>query len=134
MKIIVKNLQKKINLDPFRIKRAVHKIKVPAKFDTLELSMYFVKNSVIKRLNRQFFARNCLTDVISFKLDDDCAEVFIAPMVVKNNAYNFKVVFKEELYRCIVHGILHVFGFKDGKKSNKAKMWKRQEALLKSLI
>jgi rRNA maturation RNase YbeY len=72
--------------------------------------------------------------VISFYLNKDYAEVFLAPSAIKINAHNFRAEFKEELYRCVVHGMLHVFGSKDETNKDKIRMWKKQEALLKKII
>ena len=134
MRIVVENLQKKIRISPDKIKKIAYKINLPPKFTNLKLVLYFIRNSLVKKLNKQFFHKNSLTDVISFYLTKDYAEVFIAPCVVKNNAVLYKTNFREELYRCIIHGVLHVLGYKDGTKKHKFKMWKRQESLLRKLI
>ncbi|MBL7130406.1 MAG: rRNA maturation RNase YbeY [Candidatus Omnitrophica bacterium] len=134
MRIVVKDLQRRIKINPVKIRKIAYKINYPAKFNNLKLRLYFVRNSIIRRLNKQFLAKNCLTDVISFSLEKDYAEVFIAPCVVKKNATVFGVEFKEELYRCIIHGILHISGFKDETKKEKSRMWKRQELILKEII
>lgn len=133
MIIVINDLQKRIQLNPAKINKTACKISLPSRLSNLKLNLYFVKNSVIKRLNKQFFNRDCLTDVISFRLARNYAEVFIAPCVVKGNAVTFGVEFNEELYRCIVHGTLHIFGFKDEIKKEKDKMWKKQESLLKKI-
>jgi rRNA maturation RNase YbeY len=85
-------------------------------------------------LNKRFFNKDFLTDVISFRLEKDYAEVFIAPCAVKKNAVIFKSGFSEEIYRCVVHGILHVQGYKDYTKKDKDKMWKRQESILENIL
>ncbi|NQU18825.1 rRNA maturation RNase YbeY [bacterium] len=134
MKVVIKNLQKRIRIDPAKIKKIANRINPPARFNHLKLAVYFVKNSIIKRLSRQYFEKDCLTDVISFNLGDDYAELFIAPCVVKDNARIFDVGFEEELYRCTIHGILHIFGFRDKTKKEKARMWRRQEAILREVF
>jgi probable rRNA maturation factor len=72
--------------------------------------------------------------VISFDLDKELAEVFIAPSVVKINAENFKVGFEQELYRCVVHGVLHIFGYEDKPGKKRAAMWKKQELILRKVL
>ncbi|MDD5292128.1 MAG: rRNA maturation RNase YbeY [Candidatus Omnitrophica bacterium] len=133
MRITLKNLQRKIRISPARIRKIAYNIAPPASLNNLKLSLYFVENDVIKKLNRKFFGRNRLTDVISFRLSSDCAEVFVAPCVAKSNALAFKTGFPEELYRCVIHGILHVFGYKDGAKKEKERMWRAQEKILKKM-
>lgn len=133
MKIIIKNLQRRIIINPAKIRRLASKIKLPSRLNNLKINLYFVKNSVIKKLNLKFFGKNYATDVISFDLGKDYAEIFIAPSVVKENAFIFKTEFKEELYRCVIHGVLHIFGFNDKIKKEKNIMWKAQEAILKKI-
>lgn len=133
MRITINDLQKRIQINPAKIKQIACKISYPHKSNNLKLNLYFVNNSVIRSLNKQFFGKDCLTDVVSFNLGEDYAEVFVAPCVVKSNAKVFRVKFQEELYRCVIHGVLHIFGFKDKFKKQRAKMWKRQECLLKKV-
>ena len=138
MKILVENLQGRIKANPPQVKntayKIINKLEIPPQFNNLSLSIYFVKNSIIKKLNKQFFNKDYLTDVISFNLGNDYAEIFIAPSVVKYNATSLSIEFREEFHRCIVHGILHIFGFTDIFKKEKTKMWKKQEALLAEII
>jgi rRNA maturation RNase YbeY len=134
VKITVRNLQKKIKVNLAKIKKVACDIKPPVSLNNIELSLYFIENEVIKNLNRQFFEKDSLTDVISFRLSDEYAEVFIAPCVVKSNADSFGVDFEEELFRCTIHGILHIFGYRDKIKKEKIKMWRRQEAILKKVF
>lgn len=139
MKITARNLQKIITINPVKVRKiafaVITKLKLKPQFSAnLNLNLYFVKNSTIKKLNKEFFDKNSLTDVISFNLEEGCAEIFIAPRAVKTNANYFCASFKEELYRCIIHGILHVFGFEDENKKKKAIMWKRQETLLREVF
>ncbi|MDD5005857.1 MAG: rRNA maturation RNase YbeY [Candidatus Omnitrophica bacterium] len=134
MKIIIKNLQGKITINPASIRKIAKKVNPPPRLNNLKLSLYFVENLLIKKLNQQFFKKNRLTDVISFNLGNDYAEVFIAPCVVKSNSAYFGASFKEELYRCTIHGILHVFGYNDENSKERSRMWKRQESILKKIL
>jgi rRNA maturation RNase YbeY len=134
VKTTVKNLQKKIKINPAQVRKIAYNIEPPASLRDMKLNLYFVDNSVIKKLNKQFFKKDSLTDVISFKLGDDYAEIFIAPSVVKDNALVFKAGFLEELHRCVVHGILHIFGYKDEAKKEKNKMWEVQEKILSAVL
>lgn len=99
----------------------------------MTLVLYFVDNSQIQRLNRQFFHKSHLTDVIAFPLEPKRAEVFIAPSVVQSNAAAFNVDFAQELCRCVIHGMLHIFGFRDSSARAKNRMWAKQEKLLRRI-
>jgi len=134
METLIKNLQKKVKVNLPIVKRAATDTCVFLRRKKRYLSIYFVSNETIRKLNKQFFKKDNLTDVISFGLGDNLAEVFVAPLVAKNNSKKYGVKFQEEILRCVVHGILHVFGFTDSTKSKKDKMWKKQELILNSLM
>ena len=60
-------------------------------------------------------------------------DVFISIERVKENATNFKVSFNEELFRVIIHGVLHLCGFND-KTDKEIKEIRKQENHFLSLI
>jgi rRNA maturation RNase YbeY len=60
-------------------------------------------------------------------------EIFISVDTARRNSRLFGVSFEDELVRCVVHGILHLFGYDDEAEGDKARMWHKQEGLLKEL-
>lgn len=130
MKIEIKSLQKRIRINISELKKIASSVRPPQKFKSLDLNIYLVNNNTIRKLKHKFFGEDIFTDVIAFNIDDNHAEVFIAPGVVRDNAKDFNVTFKEELNRCIIHGILHIFGYRDEKKIDKKRMWDKQEKIL----
>ncbi|MGB1308116.1 MAG: rRNA maturation RNase YbeY [Oceanihabitans sp.] len=81
-----------------------------------EINYIFCDDAYLHKLNVEFLNHDTLTDIISFdysvgkKLQGD---IFISIERVVDNAKDFKVDFKEELFRVIVHGVLHYCGYKD---------------------
>ena len=70
--------------------------------------------------NQQFLQHDTLTDVITFENKDGnkiSGDIVISTERIYENAEKYKVVFTEELYRVMAHGLLHLLGYKD--KSNK---------------
>ena len=70
--------------------------------------------------NQQFLQHNTLTDVITFENKDGnkiSGDIVISTERIYENAEKYKVVFTEELYRVMAHGLLHLLGYND--KSNK---------------
>ncbi len=93
-------------------------------------------NKFIQKLNRKYFGRNEPTDVIAFPLKDDIGpvdilgEVIISLDQVKSNALFYKVRFEQELALCIIHGILHLLGYRDGSQRQRSIMEQAQQAIL----
>ena len=76
----------------------------------LDLSIALVGSKEIKALNRKYRKKDRPTDVLSFQYDNS-GEIVICPEVVKANAKKYQSVFKKELTRVLIHGILHILGY-----------------------
>ena len=104
------------------------------------VSVAFVDDRAIARLNREHLGHRGPTDVITFALPPAAGgpivgDVYIAPRVVSANARAHGRPAREELARVVVHATLHVLGHAhpedEGRTSSP--MWRRQEALLRRL-
>lgn len=107
------------------------------------LSVVFVNVPKIKRLNKQYRGIDDSTDILSFSPNSSESEIYmtnylgdliVSPIVVEQNSSRFGVSFKEELYRCIVHGILHLMGMDHKETLNLSEpIFIKQEKILKKL-
>lgn len=99
-----------------------------------EINFVFTSDEDILAANIQFLDHNTYTDIITF---DNCegdliiGDILISIERVKDNALKFKVDFKEELRRVIIHGVLHLCGYKDKKTNEKELMRKKENSALK---
>ncbi len=102
------------------------------------LSVTFVSNPEIARLNAKHLGHRDATDVISFGFagagskSPVVGDVYIAPAVARANAIENGVPIREEIARLVVHGTLHVLGFEHPEADSRthSAMWKRQERIL----
>lgn len=76
----------------------------------LDLSVALVGLKEIKALNGKYRKKNRPTDVLSFQYGNS-GEIVICPEVVQTNAKKYQSVFKKELARVLIHGILHILGY-----------------------
>ena len=100
------------------------------------LSFVFCDDEYLKNINIKYLGHDYYTDVISFDYSKEeglVGDVFISVERVKENAKNFKVSFNEELFRVIIHGVLHLCGFND-KTDKEIKEIRKQENHFLSLI
>lgn len=79
------------------------------------------------QINQQYLKHNTLTDIITFDLSEKksdtlLADIYISVDRVEENAQKFGVQFTHEILRVIVHGVLHLLGFKDKTKAQKTIM------------
>ena len=99
------------------------------------LSIAFVTNAAIRKINRRFLKHDFATDVISFPLDSDLlGELVISAEYAVSEAAKRKIPVEEELLRYVAHGILHLLGYDDHRPSDKARMWARQERELRKIL
>jgi len=92
------------------------------------LSIAFVSNAAIRKINRRFLKHDFATDVISFPLGTDLlGELVISAEFAVGEAAKRKIPVEEELLRYVAHGILHLLGYDHEEDAGKAEMWSRQE-------
>ena len=81
-----------------------------------EVGYMFVNDDKILEVNREYLGHDYYTDVITFDYDEDdvvSGDVVISLDSVASNAHLFNKTYEEELYRVIIHGILHLCGIND---------------------
>ncbi|MCX8491036.1 MAG: rRNA maturation RNase YbeY [Cyclobacteriaceae bacterium] len=99
-----------------------------------EINYIFCSDEYLLQLNQGFLNHTTLTDIITFDNSEDKrkleGEIYISIDRVRENAFKFKSSFEDELRRVMIHGVLHLIGYKDKKPSEKAQMRKKEEACL----
>jgi len=100
------------------------------------INILFCDDKSITDYNKKYLKHNYETDIITFKYnEEDCVEsdIIISMESVKRNSITFKSTFLNELFRVIIHGILHLGGMEDSTKSQKLNMRKKENFYLKSI-
>ncbi len=103
---------------------------------THSISFIFCSDNYLQKINAEFLNHEELTDVITFnytKKKDLSGDIFISIERVKDNAKNYKVNFKEELARVMIHGVLHLIGYNDKTEKEKKLMRALENEFLKFL-
>lgn len=101
-----------------------------------EISYIFCDDNYLLGLNINYLDHDTLTDIISFDYSVGkiiSGDIFISIERVKENAGKFKVDFKNELHRVIIHGILHYCGYKDKTEDEKKEMRYKEDYYLNVL-
>jgi rRNA maturation RNase YbeY len=87
-----------------------------------DISLIFCKDNYLKEINLQYLHHDYFTDIITFDYTNQkviSGDLFISIDRVKENAKDNNVAFLNELYRVIIHGILHLCGYNDKTVSEK---------------
>ena len=101
--------------------------------EVCEIAFVFCSDPVILELNRQYLQHDYYTDIITFDYSENntiSGDIFISVDTVKSNAILFETNFTKELYRVIIHGILHLCGLKDKTEEEKVVMREKEDEAL----
>jgi rRNA maturation RNase YbeY len=101
-----------------------------------ELNYIFCSDSYLLEINRTYLNHDTLTDIVTFDNSDGGkhieGDMFISLERVCENGEKFGTS-DTELHRVMVHGLLHLLGYKDKKKEDKAKMREKENEYLSKL-
>lgn len=120
--------------DKLKLKNWITKIIGTEKKTTGDLNFVFTNDEQVLQTNIQFLDHNTYTDIITF---DYCegktinGDIIISVDRVRENADKFDSGFENELHRVIIHGVLHLCGYKDKSKADVELMRKKENAALK---
>lgn len=98
------------------------------------VNFVFTNDDILYQLNKEYLSHFTLTDIITFDLSDRDREltgdVFISIDRARENAKKYKVALKNEIHRLLLHGLLHLMGYKDKSKDEKTVMRAKEEFYL----
>jgi len=120
--------------EKLKIKSWIRQIVESEKKQLGQINFVFTSDEELLKTNIEFLAHNTFTDIITF---DYCegkiinGDIIISVERVKDNSEKFKTGFNEELKRVIIHGVLHLCGYKDKSKADAELMRKKENAALK---
>ena len=120
-----------------KVKTWLKAIAAKEKFVIKELNYIFLDDEGLLKINIEYLNHDTYTDIITFdnseingKIESD---IFISLERVLANAIKYITTFENELHRVLAHGLLHLCGYKDKKKTDVELMCKKEEESLKML-
>lgn len=126
---IISNLKKKKNTKSW-LKDSI--LSEGKKLGTL--NYIFCSDDYLHKMNVDFLQHDTLTDIITFdqsevenKIEGD---IFISVERVQENAKKFNTTYIDELNRVMIHGALHLIGYKDKKKADQELMRSKEDYYL----
>ena len=101
------------------------------------ITVIFCTDNYLRDINKKYLDHNYYTDIITFdyteELGDISGDIFISVDRVKENSMKYRVSQEEELFRVIVHGLLHLLDYKDVGEEEKAQMRAKENYYLSLL-
>ncbi len=101
-----------------------------------DIAYIFCSDEKILDVNRMYLQHDYYTDIITFDYSEDnmiSGDLFISLDTVRTNAEKFAVAYDSELYRVIIHGVLHLCGIDDKAPGARAVMERYENEALQLL-
>jgi probable rRNA maturation factor len=130
--------QEKVAVDRQRMREAARAVLEGEGQGEAEISLAFVDNETIHRLNKRYLDHDEPTDVLSFPLSEPGAgkltgELVIGAEVAQEQAAQRGHDVQAELALYVIHGLLHLCGHDDKTAATAARMRERERHYLKQL-
>jgi probable rRNA maturation factor len=104
---------------------------------TLDFISYsFCSDKHLLKVNKKYLSHDFYTDIITFDFSEEeriSGDIYISIDRVKENALDNHSMFHVELCRVIIHGVLHLCGYKDKTKKQSAIMREKEDFYLSKL-
>jgi probable rRNA maturation factor len=137
MSILIEDRQKKINVDLRRVKQVLSRIMNYLDCKDKEISLSFVDNNEIRKINKRYLNRDYSTNVITFSLTEGefgninpkvLGDIVISVERASKDAEEAGIELSDELEFLMIHGILHLLNYNhENTSEDEAQKMERKE-------
>ena len=104
-------------------------------YESISIEIIFCDDDHLSKFKMKYFNEDVLTDVLAFPIKNDTvleSEIYISYDRALANSKEFDVSLNNEIVRLIVHGLLHLLGYRDDNAELKKIMFDKQESIVES--
>jgi probable rRNA maturation factor len=95
----------------------LHKMKECILGKNYDLSIYFIGEKMMKRVNKKYRNKDYVTDILSFPFsDENFGEIYICLNKADQKTKLFNTTAKKYLDYILMHGMIHLTGLDHGEK------------------
>lgn len=123
-------------LNTVRIQEWLNTTLLAENFNLGRLSYTFLNDNELHSMNVKFLNHDTLTDVITFDYNQGniiIGEIYMSIDRIRENAKDKNIDFSDEFHRIIIHGLLHLMGYKDKTTKDKMEMTSKEDYYLSLL-
>ncbi len=120
-----------------KLKKWIKETLISEGYKLNELNYILCSDDYLLQINQQYLAHDTYTDIITFNNSEIekeiTGDIFISIERIKENAEKFGVTAQQELQRVLIHGALHLCGYKDKKPADKKLMTQKEDFYLNNI-
>jgi len=120
-----------------QIKQWLEQVVLAEKKRVGAINFMFASDEFVFDQNKRFLKHNTYTDIITFHNNEGTClngDILISVDRVKENASKLSIPFEEELKRVMVHGVLHLCGYKDKEPEDIKRMRAKENKALRLFV
>ncbi len=137
IRVAIADRQTTMRIDRRSLRRAVRMVLQKEGIRAAEISLAVVDDAAIRQLHRRYLGQDEPTDVLSFLLDRSPGglegEIVASAETARRVAPQYRSSPARELLLYVVHGALHLAGWRDGTPAQRAEMRRREREHLARL-
>ena len=138
VKVSIASPQATTPIDRARMRAAAQAVLGGEGIKEAEISLAFVDNPTIHRLNQRYLQHDEPTDVLSFPLSEPnskrlAGELVIGAEIAQTQAASHGHDVQAELALYVIHGLLHLCGYDDDTEAGAKEMRQRERQYLHQL-
>ena len=134
LSITVTNAQSRMPVDEKRLREAVCMILQDEAISSAKISVAVVDDPTIAELHERYLDDPDPTDVLSFVLEWEPGylegEIVVSADTAKASAPHYHLTAADELLLYVIHGALHLVGYKDTTSKKKKQMREKEQEYL----
>ncbi len=96
------------------------------------INYIFCSDDYLLNINNEYLQHDYYTDIITFDYSEEVisSDIFVSVDRIIDNAKINSVCFQSELHRVIIHGVLHLVGYKDKTDEEQTVMTQKEDFYL----
>ena len=137
MPVLVRSRVRQVIIHDIAVQRLIQQLLVLIREAESEVSIKFVGDTQMRRLNREYRGNDRTADVLAFAFREAVGppspmlgDVVVSIPMARRQAESFGHSLSEELTRLLIHGVLHLVGYDHERSEADARSMKRKEMVL----